>query len=69
MTGRHGPNEAAQHDRPSGSRSPTSTSIRSSSAAAVRLANILMPANPDLANKPEVVKGLRQIVRGFGPKS
>jgi mono/diheme cytochrome c family protein len=31
--------------------------------------SVLMPANPDLANKPEVVKALRQIVRGFGPKS
>lgn len=31
--------------------------------------SVLMPANPDLANKPDVVKGLRQIVRGFGPKS
>ncbi len=31
--------------------------------------SVLMPANPDLANKPEVVKALRQIVRGFGPAS
>ncbi|MDX2169161.1 MAG: c-type cytochrome [Deltaproteobacteria bacterium] len=26
----------------------------------------LMPANPDLANKPDVIKALRQIVRQFG---
>jgi len=31
--------------------------------------SVLMPANPDLANKPEVVKALRQIVRSFAPKS
>lgn len=31
--------------------------------------SVLMPANPDLANKPDVVKALRQIVRGFGPQS
>ena len=30
--------------------------------------SVLMPANPDLANKPEVVKALRQIVRGFAGK-
>lgn len=28
--------------------------------------SVLMPANPDLADKPEVIKALRQIVRGFG---
>ena len=28
--------------------------------------SVLMPANPDLANKPDVVKALRQIVRNFG---
>ncbi|HVM96014.1 MAG TPA: cytochrome c [Candidatus Acidoferrales bacterium] len=28
----------------------------------------LMPPNPDLASKPQVVKGLRSIVRGFGEK-
>ena len=27
--------------------------------------SVLMPANPDLASKPEVVKALRQIVRGY----
>ena len=31
--------------------------------------SVLMPANPDLANKPEVVKALRLMVRGFGPTS
>ena len=31
--------------------------------------SVLMPANPDLANKPEVIKALRQIVRGFGKTS
>lgn len=31
--------------------------------------SVLMPANPDLANKPEVVRALRQIVRGFGKTS
>ncbi len=31
--------------------------------------SVLMPANPDLANKPDVVKGLRQIVRGFASPS
>jgi len=30
--------------------------------------SVLMPANPDLANKPEVVKALRQIVRSFSGK-
>jgi mono/diheme cytochrome c family protein len=25
----------------------------------------MMPANPDLANKPDVIKALRQLVRGF----
>jgi mono/diheme cytochrome c family protein len=30
--------------------------------------SVLMPANPDLANKPEVVKALRQIVRSFAGK-
>jgi mono/diheme cytochrome c family protein len=30
--------------------------------------SVLMPANPDLANKPEVVKALGQIVRGFSGK-
>lgn len=26
----------------------------------------MMPANPDLKDKPDVIKGLRRIVRGFG---
>ncbi|HLV64759.1 MAG TPA: c-type cytochrome [Polyangiaceae bacterium] len=26
-----------------------------------------MPGNPDLASKPDVVRGLREIVRSFGP--
>ena len=30
--------------------------------------SVLMPANPDLANKPEVVKALRQIVRSYSGK-
>lgn len=30
--------------------------------------SVLMPANPDLANKPEVVKALLQIVRSFSGK-
>jgi mono/diheme cytochrome c family protein len=30
--------------------------------------SVLMPANPDLANKPEVIKALRDIVRGFSGK-
>ena len=29
----------------------------------------LMPANPDLNSKPEVIKALRAIVRGFGAKT
>jgi len=28
----------------------------------------LMPANPDLSGKPDVIHALRDIVRGFGPK-
>jgi len=28
----------------------------------------MMPGNPDLANKPEVVNGLVKIIRGFGHK-
>lgn len=28
--------------------------------------SVMMPASPDLANKPEVVQGLVQIIRGFG---
>lgn len=31
--------------------------------------SVLMPANPDLANKQEVIKALRQIVRGFAKPS
>lgn len=31
--------------------------------------SVLMPANPDLANKPDVIKALRQIVRGFAKTS
>ncbi|MBX3023941.1 c-type cytochrome [bacterium] len=30
--------------------------------------SVLMPANPDLTNKPEVVKALLQIVRSFSGK-
>ena len=30
--------------------------------------SVLMPANPDLASKPEVVKALRQIVRSYSGK-
>lgn len=30
--------------------------------------SVLMPANPDLANKPEVVKALLQMVRSFSGK-
>ncbi|MEO8137278.1 MAG: c-type cytochrome [Betaproteobacteria bacterium] len=30
--------------------------------------SVMMPANPDLANKPEVVKALSQIVRSFSGK-
>jgi mono/diheme cytochrome c family protein len=30
--------------------------------------SVLMPANPDLANKPDVVKALLQIVRSFSGK-
>ncbi|MDX2165814.1 MAG: c-type cytochrome [Deltaproteobacteria bacterium] len=29
----------------------------------------LMPANPDLKTKPDVIKALRQIVRGFAAKT
>jgi len=28
--------------------------------------SVMMPANPDLKDKPEVVQGLIQIIRGFG---
>lgn len=35
--------------------------------AAVGL-SVLMPANPDLASKPDVIKGLRSIVRGLEGK-
>jgi mono/diheme cytochrome c family protein len=30
--------------------------------------SVLMPANPDLANKPEVIKALRNIVRSYSGK-